>query len=192
MTHVWMWKDVYYTAKSSLCIGDLSAFLQKGRDDGKHKQRRGENVRHINRPSLRERQDRRAAGEKTQERRARDESTRLLHERWHSGEADAAQGSTVRGQDEGKEQLSARAGSDSSAPTPLLQLSDPGEMANSHTGHWVSVQGLMGHRNLSRIYRKVCVLEAYSRGTHTNAHLIGKTVIFTTVKSMLCIIIYTE
>lgn len=72
---------------------------------------------------------------------------------------DAAQGSTVRGQDEGKEQLSARAGSD----TPAPQLSEPGEMANSRTGHWVSVQGLMGHRNSNHIYRKVCVLDNRQR-----------------------------
>lgn len=68
---------------------------------------------------------------------------------------DAAQGSTVRGQDEGKEQLSARAGGD----TPAPQLSEPGEMANSHTRHWVSVQGLMGRQSSHHIYRKVCVLD---------------------------------
>lgn len=68
---------------------------------------------------------------------------------------DAAQGSTVRGQDEGKEQLSARAGSD----TPAPQLSGPGEMANSHTGHWVSVQGPTRHGSSQHIYRKVCVLD---------------------------------
>lgn len=41
------------------------------------------------------------------------------------------------------------------------QLSEPGEMVNSHAGHWASVQGLMGHHNLQHIYRKVCVLETH-------------------------------
>lgn len=42
-------------------------------------------------------------------------------------------------------------------PSPPPQLSEPGAMVNSHTGHWASVQGLMGHRNSHCIYRKVCV-----------------------------------
>lgn len=50
------------------------------------------------------------------------------------------------------------------------QLSEPGEMVNSHAGHWASVQGLMGHHNLQHIYRKVCVLETYSKAAQRNSY----------------------
>lgn len=49
------------------------------------------------------------------------------------------------------------------------QLSEPGEMVNSHAGHWASVQGLTGHHNLQHIYRKVCVLETYSKAAQRNS-----------------------
>lgn len=81
---------------------------------------------------------------------------RYLHEGRHSGEVDAAQGSTVGEQGEGKQQLSVRAGNGTLIPPAARAC---GEMANSHTGHWVSVQGAMGHRNSHHIYRKVCVLD---------------------------------
>lgn len=73
------------------------------------------------------------------------------------------------------------------------QLSEPGEMANSHAGHWASVQGLMGHHNLHHIYRKVCVLETYSEAACTkkllqaNAHAVSGMHTFYSIYCKLCI-----
>lgn len=47
-------------------------------------------------------------------------------------------------------------------------------MANSHTGHWVSVQGLMGHQNTPPHIQEGVCSSTYIEATHTEAHLCAR------------------